>query len=296
MIGFEKLEYALPNTSKHISQLAEEVNLAADILKEMKKGGLAYIPISNQKIDTLIQQAINKINILKLDEMLAGVIYAQSVPVKIDLFKNIPSTTISGQACSIFHTALELASFWLETTKDKKILIIGADKVVSTNERLFFNSAMGDVAIVGLLSKKNIIHQILSINVDSYLFADNGELSSKEQIQRFRENNPLLIRKNIKFNLQKLNLKLKDIQYIFPHTPYLKIWDLMAEVLKYPRQQIITNYINQTGHLNSNDSFLHYLRAIEDGILKKGEIVLLINPGFGGTRGSTIIKYLGNDN
>lgn len=293
-IGFQKLEYTLPTDLLHIEELVKEANLSDEILSNMKNGGLEYIPISKEKINVLIEETVEKLKIFDKKNEIDIIIYAQSIPFKIDIFKDIPSITVSGQPCAILHTALKLASTYLNTiNSNKSILIIGADKVVSTDERLFFNSAMGDIAIAGLFSKVKIIHQVLSIHVDSYIFATNGELSKETEIANFRENNPILIRNNIETNLQKSNLKLKDIKYIFPHTPYLKIWDLMATVLKYPRESIITNYLNKTGHLNSNDSFFHYLKAIEDKIVKAGDIVLLINPGFGGTRGSTIIQYNG---
>ena len=90
-------------------------------------------------------------------------------------------------------------------------------------------------------------------------------------------------------------LDLNDIKYIFPHTPYTQIWDIMAKILDYPRERIWTNYIEETGHLNSNDSFYHYLKAIEQRIVKKDDVVLLLNNGFGGSRGSTILKYKGKN-
>jgi len=287
--GFKQLEYAIPKNIVSIEDLVKDANLSNEILVNMKNGGLKFIPISIENIDILIKEAISKLNSNKL---WGGVIYAQSIPFKINLFPNTPSTTISGQPCSILHTALKFSLDWSRSS-NKDILLIGADKVVSINERLYFNSAMGDVAIVGVIGNENILHQVLSIHIDSYIFADNGELSKKSDIVKFRENNPLLIRENIMTNLSKVNIKLKDIKFIFPHTPYLGIWDLMSKVLRYPRERIITKYINKTGHLNSNDSFFHYLRAIEDGFVKKDDTVLLINSGFGGTRGSTIMRYKG---
>jgi len=288
--GFKDLTYALPDNLVSIENLLKETSLSNEILENMRSGGLRYIPISTVPIETLIQEAYSKINIVNSN--IKGVIYAQSVPFKVDLFPHIPSTTISGQPCAVLHTALKFSLDWSEKI-ERDILIIGADRIGSIDERLYFNSAMGDVAIVGVIGNKDILHQILSTHIDSYIFADDGELSKESDIVKFRENNPLLIRENILTNLSKMNMSLKDIKYIFPHTPYLGIWDVMSTVLKYSREKIITKYIDKTGHLNSNDSFFHYLKAIEEGLVKKNDNVLLINSGFGGTRGSTIIKYMG---
>ena len=69
----------------------------------------------------------------------------------------------------------------------------------------------------------------------------------------------------------------------------MMIWDTVAELLRFPRERIMTDYLNETGHLNSNDSFVHYIRAVDEGKIQDGDLVLLINPAFGGTRGCTLI-------
>jgi 3-oxoacyl-[acyl-carrier-protein] synthase-3 len=68
------------------------------------------------------------------------------------------------------------------------------------------------------------------------------------------------------------------------------IWDIVSELLRFPRSKIMTDYIEDTGHLNSNDSFVHYARAVTDSRLRPGDIALLVNPGFGGTRGCTALR------
>ncbi len=284
--GFKNLIYKIPKQLVHIEKLAKEAKLSDEVLENMKNGGLEYIPIFQADRITILKEVLKSFDLSNI----GSVIVAQSIPFAIDLDLNIPITTISGQPCAITHLGINLALQWHKEIK-KDILLIGIDKIQSIDERLYFNSAMGDVIILGIISNQDIKHKILSTYTHSYIFADNGEFSNSSDIQKFRENNPLLIRENIFRNLKKANLKLIDIKYIFPHTPYLQIWDLMSKVLNYPREQIWTHYINQTGHLNSNDSFFHYLKAIENKIVQKGDKVLLINNGFGGSRGSTILEY-----
>ena len=284
--GFKNLIYRIPQQLVHIEKLVKEAKLPNEVLENMKNGGLEYIPIFQEDRVHILKDALKNLDLSNV----GGAVIAQSIPFKIDIDFDIPVTTISGQPCVITHLGINLALQWYKEIK-KDILLIGIDKSQSINERLYFNSAMGDVIIIGVVSNQNIKHKILSTHTHSYIFADNGEFSNSDDINKFRENNPLLIRENILTNLKKANLKLTDIKHIFPHTPYLQIWDLMSKVLNYPRERIWTNYINQTGHLNSNDSFFHYLKAIENNIIQKGDKVLLINNGFGGSRGSSILEY-----
>jgi len=288
--GFKDLICRIPQQSVHIEKLVKEAKLPNEILENMKNGGLEYIPIFKEDRVSVLKDTLKNIDLSNV----GGAIIAQSIYFKIDIDFNIPVTTISGQPCAITHLGIDLALQWHKEIK-KDILLIGIDKSQSIDKRLYFNSAMGDVIIIGIVSNQNIKHKILSTYTHSYIFADNGEFSNIDDINKFRENNPLLIRENILTNLKNANLKLTDIKYIFPHTPYLQIWDLMSKVLNYPRERIWTKYISQTGHLNSNDSFYHYLKAIENKIIQKGDKVLLINNGFGGSRGSSILEYGGSN-
>ncbi|WP_371821593.1 3-oxoacyl-[acyl-carrier-protein] synthase III C-terminal domain-containing protein [Catellatospora sp. IY07-71] len=68
------------------------------------------------------------------------------------------------------------------------------------------------------------------------------------------------------------------------------MWDTVANLLRYPRERIVTDFIRHTGHLSSNDTFVHYHRARMDRRVDDGDLVLLVNPGFGGSQGCTLIR------
>jgi 3-oxoacyl-[acyl-carrier-protein] synthase-3 len=287
MYGLKELNFTLPSNTISIDTIAKEIDLDKEILQNIKNGGLKTIPFCSD-IYSLIEKSFLKIDLTDIK----GVIYASSVDFEIKHDLDIEFCKIGGEPCAVLHLALKLAQNWAKKVNGD-ILVMGVDKPLSLNKRVYFNSVNGDIVITAIVSNKNVQHQIISSYTDSYIFADNGEKSKQNDIIKFRENNPLLIRENIYTNLKKANLDLNDIKYIFPHTPYIQIWDIIAKILNFPRERIWTNYIEETGHLNSNDSFYHYLKAIEQRIVKKDDIVLLLNNGFGGSRGSTILKYKG---
>jgi 3-oxoacyl-[acyl-carrier-protein] synthase-3 len=149
---------------------------------------------------------------------------------------------------------------------------------------------MGDSVFAGFISGRSDENTILSSITNTEIIASGGELSPPDEILAFRAKNPAYIRHAIQLCLEKAGMGLEDVSHMVPHTPYNMIWDVVSELLHFPRERILTEYLPDTGHLNSNDSFVHYARAAADGRIEPGQICLLVNPAFGGTRGCTIIR------
>ncbi|MCA9731951.1 MAG: hypothetical protein H6696_05415 [Deferribacteres bacterium] len=305
--GFEQMTYEIPSQLLDVDTLARQAGFGNTMIERLYDGGLQCIPVGDETpLSNLVNKVIAKLDkiIPHLPERTKGIILAHSIPIlapaEVSFFElcfrgfaldHVPRIAVEGQPCSILHMAVQLAGYWLkEISADCGILLIGADQAYSVQDRIFFGSAMGDVAVAGFVTCKTDRDQILSSVSECEIIAYNGEDSHPQDIARFRELNPLYIRHAIETCLEQGNVTLDNISFIVPHTPYMMIWDTMAELLKFPRKQILTNYLSETGHLNSNDSFVHYVRAVNEGLIKDGDIALLVNPGFGGTRGCTLIR------
>jgi len=305
--GFEYIEYKMPSQLVEVEILVKQAGFDADMVKRLHNGGLRRVPVGDgTPLSDLINKSIQKIieNVSNLSERTAGILLAHSIPILspadvpfFDLcfrgfnFKHTPRVAVQGQPCSILHMAVQLAGYWLNEIPDNcGIILIGADQAYSVEDRIFFGSAMGDVAVTGFISRESSHNKVLASVSECEIIAYNGENSLPQKIARFRELNPLYIRHAIESCLHHAQVRLNEVDLIVPHTPYMMIWDTVAELLKFPRQRILTDYLPETGHLNSNDSFVHYVRAVNEGRLKNGDMALLVNPGFGGTRGCTLIR------
>jgi 3-oxoacyl-[acyl-carrier-protein] synthase-3 len=141
------------------------------------------------------------------------------------------------------------------------------------------------------VSRRGASDRILNCISDTHVVAFDGERSDADAITAFRAANPARIRAAIVRCLSEAGLKIDDVKYVVPHTPYGSIWDLVADLLRIDRTRILTDYLSETGHLSSNDVFAHYDRAVRDGRITTGDLALLVSPGFGGTRGCTLIRH-----
>ena len=303
--GFEIIDCEIPQSMISIEELSIAAGQGLDVAKKLRDNGLGYIP---HNTGSTLDKMVNRIVLRNIGNENRGrikkVLLAHSLPFLapanipfLDLclhnsgLDDIVKIALSGQPCAILHQVLQLAMKWLSKETDgSSVLVIGADQAYAPHERIFFNTAMGDAVFLGIVSNRSDRNIILSSVTGTEIVACEGENTSQSAIDVFRANSPPRIRRCIEDALSAARITMGDVRYIVPHTPNRNIWDTMAKLLKIPREKILDDYIIDTGHFNSNDSFCHYIRACNEGRLQKDSIAVLVNPGFGGSCGCTIIK------
>jgi len=305
--GFEQMVYEMPARLVEVDVLVREAGYGDEMVARLHNGGLRRVHIGDGRaLPHLVNKAVRRLAeaVPEFARRTNGMVYAHSYPflapadvpflamcldgLGLDL---IPRIGVSGQPCAILHMAVQIAGYWLsQFPSGHGILLLGADQAYSAEERIFFGSAMGDVAVAMFMTRDAPRNRVLATLSQCEVIAYEGEASPEDDILRFRKLNPLYIRAAIEKCLQMGGIGLEDLTYIVPHTPYTMIWDTVSELLRFPRERILTDYLSETGHLNSNDSFVHYIRAVNEGLIRDGDLALLVNPAFGGTRGCTLIR------
>lgn len=306
--GFIYLEYAdLPLID--IKNLANKISMKKADIEVLQDNGISSIPYCPDDPALRLKAELNKLAKVDTDIVRRTklILLLHSVPGMIlgnksfleksianTPFSKVPIIPISGQPCAIFHYGVQCAyTFLNQMSDDSAVIVVGIDVAAEANDRFYFGSSMGDSLVVGSMSLSDVRHRVLSSITDTHIIASNGENSSAELISRFRLSNPSFIRNAVEKCLTLGGLTLSDVDWIVPHTPYNKIINILSDVLRFPSNKIIGDYLYETGHLNSNDSFRHYARACKDGKISSNETALLINPGFGGTRGVTVLYNKG---
>ncbi|MBD5450904.1 MAG: hypothetical protein HDR28_12340 [Lachnospiraceae bacterium] len=260
-------------------------------IRHMREIGLDMIPTDNER---MLQEMIRDV-CEKIKQRPDCILIAHSLPfirrdgLEIELcWQDVPIYYLSGMPCAIMHRVVEMASLLVEKEAYHSVLVIGADKAYSDQERIFFGTIMGDGVVALLLEKGEGAHQILSSFVSSTILASDGENSSQADISAFRSVNASLMRRAMEQCLKKAGLEKVD--YYVTHTSNREFWDSLAILTKIPREIFLDSNIQNTGHLNSHDSFYHYYYWCGKNVILPGQTAMLINPGFGGTQGCTLIK------
>lgn len=303
--GFEQIAYLTPGKHQSVESLVREAGCDTARGEQALANGLRVVPVSGpDRLSDLIHEAISQMvrEDPSIPQRTFAIIASHSLPclapdgypffekcIEGLGLSNVPRIAASGQPCSIVHMAIQLTGAWLRTIPEASLLFIAAEKAYRAIDRIFFGSVMGDAIVVALASVNALHNRVVASVSQSHIIATAGELSPSDDIARFRQENPYRIREAVRACLRRADLTMDEISYIVPHTPYFSIWDNMATLLGFPRDRILTNYLPETGHMNSNDVLVHYDRAVREGIILDGANVLLVSPGFGGTRGCTII-------
>jgi len=90
--------------------------------------------------------------------------------------------------------------------------------------------------------------------------------------------------------MKQAGLESADIDWIIPHQANLRIIDAVSKRLKCVNAQIYLN-IEKYGNMSSASTATALVEAVQEGKVKKGDIVLLVAFGAGLVRGATIIKW-----
>lgn len=268
------------------------LTVSSELHQVMADNGLNSVYASNDRhIGEMLKELLSRFDV-KPDY----VIMTHSLPYLLgrtdvlDQIEGPPAVNISGIPCCILHKGIQIAVSLVRSGRYKRVLVIGADKCYANHERLFFGTAMSDI-VIGLLVEASFANnEILGSVVNTTILAPNGVYSPLEATSSFRMKNPSFVRTAIMDCLKQANIELGELDYIVCHTSNTKIWDQVSSLMKLPRSKFLDINISDTGHMNSNDSFYHYFDYVRKGVIQKGQKVMLVNPGFGGSQGCTLIS------
>ncbi len=214
-------------------------------------------------------------------------------------------------ACAGFIYALGVAKQFIESGTCKKALVVGAEvlsKITDWKDRstcvLFGDGAgaavLGEVESGGILSSylgcegqyTDLLHMPAG---GSRMPASQETLDARLHYIKMAGNEVFKIAvmsmvEAAQTALAQAGLKCADINWIIPHQANLRIIDAVAKRLGFANAKIFLN-IEKYGNMSSASTATAMVEAVQEGGIKKGDVVLLVAFGAGLVRGATIIKW-----
>ena len=242
------------------------------------------------------------------------------VLVQRDLgLKTVGAIDIRNQ-CSGFVYGLSVADQYIKTGMYKNVLVIGSEVHSSgldmTTRGRGVSVIFGDGAGAAVLSREeDLTKGILSThlhsegqhaeelsliapgmggrwvndiladndpNDESYFPYMNGQFVFKNAVVRFAE--------VINEGLQANNLEVSDIDMLIPHQANLRIAQFVQQKFGLPDEKIFNN-IQKYGNTTAASIPIALCEALDQGKIKKGDLVLLSAFGSGFTWGSVLFRY-----
>ncbi len=215
-------------------------------------------------------------------------------------------------ACSGFIYALSVGKSMIQSGMYKNILVIAAEsisKIVNMQDRntaiLFGDGAAAAVLkevedgygiISSFLGTEGVLDETLRINVGGTLnpvtheAIDNGDVYLKMNGQEVFKFAVKALPKSTKEALVAANMEAEDLDMVIPHQANMRIIEAAAKRLKLPMEKFFVN-LQKYGNTSAASVGLALGEAIQEGKIKKGDMLALTGFGAGLTYGSVIIKW-----
>jgi 3-oxoacyl-[acyl-carrier-protein] synthase-3 len=291
-------EWILERTGIKQRHIAADSQLTSDLALEAAQNAINHAGIESSEIDLII--------------------VATSTPDQV-----FPSTAVKLQdllgvrsgagfdihaVCSGFIYALSTADNFIKSGNYDKILVVGSEtysRILDWNDRTTC-VLFGDAAGAFLLHSNNntadnsgVIDSIIRSDGQfrTKLFCDGGpsmmtksnhyiNMDGKEVYKHAVEKQTAVVEEL----LDRTRVDINDIDWFVPHQANLRILDTTAKKLNLDKNKII---ITVDKHANTSSASIPVAMgtAIQDGRIKRGDLVLLEAFGAGFTWGAVLIRY-----
>jgi 3-oxoacyl-[acyl-carrier-protein] synthase-3 len=224
---------------------------------------------------------------------------------------NVPAFDIS-VACSGFVYGLTIADQFIKSGLYKHILVVAAEKLSAITDWedrstcILFGDGAG-AAILGPVKEGGILATHLGADGSkgdllqlpaggSRMPASKTTVESKLHTIKMEGN--ILFKHAVKIMAdaalavtEPLGLKGDDISIIIPHQANLRILNALAKRMGVDPQKKVYLNIEKYGNMSAASSAVALAEAVEEGRIKKGDIILMDAFGGGLTWGALVIKW-----
>lgn len=216
-------------------------------------------------------------------------------------------------ACSGFLYGLTVGAQFIESGAHRKVMVIGADvmtSILNPEDRatlVLFGDAAGAVLLepsedegIGLL---DYLHEIDGSGGSALCMPGGGSLNppSHETVDKkmhyVHQQGPAVfkfaVRKMEELSrniLERNHFTGEDLGLFIAHQANIRIIDSASEKLGLPPEKVVKN-IHKYGNTTAGTIPLAIGDALDDGRLKKGDLVLFAAVGAGFTAGSVLVRW-----
>ena len=154
MIGIKEFAFELGSFVRRVEDIASICPTGE--AEQMRSIGLDRVPTDNERMLWDMIEAVYQ----RIETKPDYILIAHSLPFIRATGDNrvpdpsVPTYFLSGLPCVIMHRAVEIGVQLIRSGMCQNVLVIGADKAYSDQERVFFHTIMGDGVVALLLSEQ----------------------------------------------------------------------------------------------------------------------------------------------
>ncbi|MCY4404039.1 MAG: ketoacyl-ACP synthase III [Candidatus Poribacteria bacterium] len=226
--------------------------------------------------------------------------------------KNASAMDISA-ACAGFLYGLDLANGLIVSGQYNTILVVGGEvfnNIVDWNDRntcVLFGDGAGAAIVQVTEEPKGILSSYIGSDGD---YADINLLgipaggsrmpvtsnAIDQNLNKIQMNGREVFKLGVRLMpeaaeraLKKANVSVDDIDLLIPHQANLRIIEAVGHRLGVPREKVYVN-VDKYGNTSAATVIIALDEAIQEGIAKPDDLILLVTFGAGLTWGSTLLR------
>lgn len=290
-------EWIISRSGIHQRHIAAEGEFTSDLATAASQQALTNAGIKADEIDLIIVATTTPDHTFP----------ACAVEVQTKIGANKAFAFDVQAVCTGFIYALSIADKFIKSGQVKTALVIGAEamsRIVDWSDRttcVLFGDGAG--AVVVKADSADAKSGILSTHLFSdgqykdALYVDGGAAQSSQKVGHIRMQGREVFRhavnkigSAIEEALEHNNLKTEDIDWFVPHQANKRIIDTLADKFKLPPEKVVVTLESQ-GNTSAASVPLALAEAVNDGRIKKDQLILCEAMGGGFTWGSVAIRW-----
>ena len=223
----------------------------------------------------------------------------------------IPAFDIRAQ-CSGLIYGMEIGQQFIESGKYQNILIVCGEvlsKRMDTSDdgrnlAILLGDGAGAIVLSASTQQEGLIDVVTGAdgNYFKLLWTDapgsaHPTFDGEEGVHQFRMNGKPMFAHAVDSLaaistqiLQKHQLTLDDVDVVIPHQPNMRILDKLQEVLQIPESKLVRN-VDKFGNMASASLPITISTCRHEGIVKEGQLALIVGYGSGATWGAALYKF-----
>ena len=226
------------------------------------------------------------------DKLMPGI--SNYVQKALNIDKCICLDILAG--CSGYINAFDIASMYIKTGKVEKALIIGVEvlsryiDLEDINTSIILADGAGATLVGSTNTDKKYYSNIKAEGENNHILeckSNSNIYMEGKEIYKYAVTKTV---ENVKELLEKSGENLENIKYIIPHQSNMRIMKAIANRLKIETNKIYTN-IENVGNTFCASIPIALNEMMENGLLQKGDKIILLGYGGGLKTGSILMSY-----
>lgn len=223
-------------------------------------------------------------------------------------------TAVTSGGCASYHFALRSAIAIMRSDDNiNTALLVAGDRTPEFNKTYYPITVASDAGSALILKKGCTRAEILAIETisvgslhDVWYVPGLGRRISDDSVsekllhmhcdmESFNKGviprNFYMFGKVIRRVLEKAHLSIHDIDYFV--YPTFSNWDqkYFCEAMAIPREKVYTKSLRLRGHTQESDMVINYADAVNDGLINKGDNVMVVSNGAGFAWSAVIVRH-----